>query len=132
MKGISEKEYRDYLIDLKDTIFKVLPLYEERNEPLDEYIDSLVCFELLGAGRIIQEHPHRLWYVRTLSTLRGIEAFLVDTEYPHPALVELTEESTELEIALRIELLEYHRRVRREILKTIALIDKQIDQLKGE
>jgi len=111
-KGLSEKDYREYLIGLISSIFKILPLYEEKNEHLKDYIDSLVNFELYGIKSEIEELPYHIWYQKTLGTLRGIEK----------QLIELSDPSVP----------ENHKRIRREILKTTGLIDKQIDQLKGE
>lgn len=111
-KDISGKEYREYLIDLIDTVFKILPLYEEENEHLDEYMDSLLNFELYGVNEAIQNHPHRMWYMKTIATLEGVRKNLETMSDP--------------------DLADNHRRIRREILKTTALIDKQIDQLRGE
>lgn len=117
MKDITERDYREYLINLIDTVFKILPLYEEKNEHLDEYMDSLLCFELYGVIEAIQNLPHQLWYVKTIATLEGVRKNLVNMDDSGLSVDESADN---------------HRRIRREILKTTALIDKQIDQLRGE
>lgn len=112
-QGLSEKDYREYLIDLIPSVFKLLPLYEEKNEFLIECIDSLLNFELYGASEAIGDLPKNVWYAKTVTTLEGIEKHL-KSEFNNP------------------DIGDNHKRFRREILKVTALIDKQIDQLKGE
>jgi hypothetical protein len=102
---INEKTYRIYLIDLKDDVFKVLPLYEEKSETFIEYLDSLL-FELYGLEFVIEGLPHGIWYVKTLSILE--EIFHLEMDW------------------------ENHKRVKKEVFSLLRLIDKQINQLKGE
>ena len=105
MTLLSNKDYRNYLIDLKNRVFKILPLYEEENECVTEYIDS-VCFELYGLRKLIGDLPHGLWYVKSLATLEQ----------------------------LKVELLSFgqNKKVKKEIFKVLKTIDNQIDVLKGE
>lgn len=102
---ISEKDYRNYLIQLKDRVWKILPMYEEKNETIEEYIDS-VNFELFGLRGLIGELPHGIWYVKSLATL----------------------EQLKVETAL----IGKQKKVKKEIFKILNTIDKQIDVLKGE
>lgn len=112
-RGLTEKEYREYLIKLIPSIFKLLPLYEEKNEFLDECIDSLLCFELYGASESLGDLPKSIWYGKTINILEGIRKQL-STDFSDPSIAD------------------NHKRFKREILKMTNLIDKQIDQLKGE
>lgn len=105
MTNISEKDYRNYLIQLKDRVWKVLPMYEEENETIEEYIDS-VNFELFGLRGLIGELPHGIWYVKSLATL----------------------EQLKVETALD----DRQKKVKKEVFKILNAIDKQIDMLKGE
>lgn len=102
---ITKKTYRNYLIELKNMIFKVLPLYEEESETLNEYLSSL-CDELYGLRNVIDDLPHGEWYVRTISTLEHINEEPLD--YSNS------------------------KKLKKEVFKMLSLIDKQIDQLKGE
>lgn len=102
---ITLKSYRIYLIDLKDDVFKVLPLYEEKSETFIDYLDSLL-FKLYGLEYVIDGLPHDIWYVDTLSVLEQI--FHLELSWA------------------------YHKTVKKELFGVLRLIDKQIDQLKGE
>lgn len=105
MTLISEKDYREHLIQLKDQVFKVLPMYEEENETIEDYIDSLNV-ELMGLRRLIGDLPHEIWYVKSLATL----------------------EQLKVETAIEGK----QKKVKKEIFKVLNTIDKQIDMLKGE
>lgn len=102
---ITLSSYRNYLISLKDMIFKVLPLYEEKSETFDEYLDSLY-FELCGLAYVIEDLPHEVWYVKTIANLEAI--------------------------SYELSRFDDVRRVKKEVFNILKLIDKQIDQLKGE
>lgn len=66
------KTYRNYLIDLKDDIYTVLCLYEEKVDTFDSHLNSLL-FELRNLSYVVEDDlPHRYWYVKTLSKLEGI------------------------------------------------------------
>jgi len=117
MTLLTQKDYREYLIDLKNRVYKILPLYEElslykeaseykdESDCLSEYIDS-VTFELYGLRKLIGDLPHGLWYVKSLATL---EQMKIET----------------LKVGVQ-------KKVKKEIFKILKLIDNQIDVLKGE
>ena len=105
MTNISERDYRNYLIQLKDRVWKILPMYEEKNETIEEYINS-VSFELMGLRGIIGELPHGIWYVKSLATLEQLK--------------------------VEVLLIGKQKTVKKEIFKILNTIDKQIDILKGE
>lgn len=111
-RQFTEKDYREYLIELIPSIFKILGLYEEENEFLLDYIDSLLRFELYGASESIGELPKSKWYGKTTNKLEGIELHLRNGSNPDDT--------------------EDHRKIKREVLGITNLIDRQIDHLKGE
>ena len=102
---ITEHSYREYLINLKDNIFKILPLYEEKSDTLVDYLSSLL-FKLEGMKHVIDELPHDIWYVDTLNVLQGILHLEADWGK--------------------------HKLVKSEVFCILRLIDKQIDRMKGE
>lgn len=103
MSHLTEQEYREYLIVLIPQVYKILPLYEEKNEYLVDYIDS-VCTEIKGIKKIIGDLPSRVWHNRALAILE-----------------QLKEEV----------LLDQHKKIKKETFRVTNLIDKQIDELKG-
>lgn len=68
---IAKREYVDYLHSLIDSIFAILPLYEEQNEHLTEYIES-VYFKVSNVKEIVKELDNGAWYVETLGVLNGL------------------------------------------------------------
>lgn len=111
-KGFTERDYREYLIGLIPSVFKILHLYEEKNEFLSEYIDFLLEFELYGMSQAIGELPKSIWYGKTVGALEGI--LLQLDSLSDPAIPD------------------NHRKIKKAVLNTTNLIDKQIDRLKGE
>lgn len=108
---MNEKDYREYLIELISSIFKILHLYEEENEYLSEYIDSLLRFELYGASKSIGNMPKSKWYGETVNKLEGIDLHIKNSSDPN--------------------IKEDHRKIRREVLSIVSMLNKQIDNLKG-
>lgn len=104
MSQITEKEYREYLIELIDITWKILPLYEEKNEHLVDYIDS-VCTEVKGIKKIIGDLPSKVWHNRVLAILEQLKDEV---------------------------LIDQHKKIKKETFKMTNMIDKQIDKLKGE
>ena len=68
---VTTVDYQEYLTDLKGAIFKILPLYEESNDYLIEYIDNVID-EVIYVKVVIDELPHAVWYVKTLSNLTSL------------------------------------------------------------
>lgn len=99
---INDKSYRFYLENLKNMIFKILPLYEEESETFDEYLDSVI-FELSNLKDVVSEHPHDIWYVRTCTKIKGIK--------------DNTSRFSDKKI------------VKREVFNSLSLIDKQLKEL---
>lgn len=94
-------EYVDYLTQLQKNIFAILPLYEERNEFITECVDDVVS-ELIYVKNIINELPHAYWYVKAGSNLEEL-------------LVEVGKDN--------------HKKVRKKVLHTTNLIQKEIDNI---
>lgn len=60
-----------YLDTLINSVFKILPLYEEENVGIETYVESLL-FELYGLDKVIKiENSYE--YISLLSTLESIK-----------------------------------------------------------
>lgn len=72
MTIVDDKAIGRYLDSAVDKIFKILPLYEEKNATLDEYIESLIL-ELRG---FVSEYGSIgvTDYISVISTLEGIRS----------------------------------------------------------
>lgn len=61
-----------YLNSVVNSVFKILPLFEEKNIGVDTYIESLL-FELYGLNESVNvEHSYE--YISLLSTLESVRA----------------------------------------------------------
>lgn len=103
MTVIDDKAIKKYLQSTIDKIFKVLPLYEEKNRTLEAYVGSLII-ELKGFvasyGNVgITE------YMSVIATLEGIQR-IVDEKGKQPV-------------------------IKREVFKCIETIKKIDDMLEG-
>lgn len=67
---ISKEEYVDYMRSLKNSIFKILPLYEEEVSTLSQYI-SFVIFEVFHV-RHSTSYYNGAWLTRTQGILEGL------------------------------------------------------------
>lgn len=101
---INDKSYKLYLKNLKNMIYKILPLYEEKSGTFDEYLDSVI-FELSNVKDVISELPHDIWYVRTCTKIKGIKN---DTNRFDDKKI-----------------------VKREVFNSLSLIDKQLKELES-
>lgn len=71
MKKIKSKYfYTSYLIQLKNRIFKILPLFEEQNDGVYKHIDTLLI-ELFELEEVFEEFEAKKWYISTLATLKS-------------------------------------------------------------
>lgn len=61
----------NYLEVLKNRVFKIIPLYEEKNAGLSHYIDSLT-FELDGLQYAVEGFSNSHIYISIISTLESI------------------------------------------------------------
>lgn len=98
----SDPIFHDYISKLVDRIYKILPLYEERNEGLFKNIQSLI-FELNNLPNVV-EKTLDADYIVLLATLESIcdEALF------------MTEEEDEYT----------HSLVRREVFKCVNIVGK--------
>lgn len=68
---MNNKKLSIYLNSVVNSVFKILPLYEEQNEGVTTYVESLI-FELDGLQDIIMiEHSYE--YISLLSTLSSVK-----------------------------------------------------------
>lgn len=94
-----------HLNSIVNSVFKVLPLYEEQNVGLKAYIESLL-FELYGLQNIIEiNHSHE--YLSLLSTLESIK-------------VEIKSENGKKSI------------VKREVFKSINIVKNMVGKLEED
>ncbi|MFS0643679.1 hypothetical protein [Siminovitchia sp. 179-K 8D1 HS] len=103
MSNITEKTYKTYLIHLKDMVYKILPLFEEDNPHIYEYLDSVI-FEIVGLKDDISNLPHEHWYVKVLAILRAIESHSFTSED--------------------------QKKIKKEVFRMLSAIDKQIEEIK--
>jgi hypothetical protein len=93
-------QYFDYLIN---SIFKILPLYEEHNVGLSQNIDSLVNFELNGLKLQFVEMGNSNDFTVLMLTLKSLSQHIRENDITHNDL-------------------------RREIFKCITLVKKMKDK----
>ena len=81
MRQVNYKEYTDYLTTLQKSIFKILPLYEEHNAYLKDYVSDLYR-EIDNVLETVETMPHGAWYFTTKSTLKILteEVILKDNQ----------------------------------------------------
>ena len=70
--NVSLSDYHSYLKTLQKSIFKILPLYEEDNLYLCDYIRGTID-KVIYVKEIIEPLPHGDWYVDVLANLRQLE-----------------------------------------------------------
>lgn len=63
--------FNNYIEVTKSRVFKILPLLEENNEGLYQYIDSLL-FELYGIQYVIEAVKESYPYLSVLATLESL------------------------------------------------------------
>lgn len=104
MTVVDDKAIKRYLQDTIDKIYKILPLYEERNKTLSAYVESSIL-ELKG---FVADYGSvgMTSYISVISTLRGIQK-LVDEKGNHS-------------------------KVKREVFKCIDTITKIQQMLEGD
>lgn len=104
----NKEDYVGYLTNLKNRIYKILPLCEEKNTEVIKHIESTI-FEVRGLFSVIPSSNSSVWYVRTLSILGNMaENYSVSQLH-------------DKEICQTV--------VRREVFNLLSLIDKEIEQL---
>ena len=91
---VSINDYIDYLKILQKSIFKILPLYEEDNKYLTDYIEGTID-KVIYVKEIIEPLPNGNWYVETLGNLKKLRN-LAETEGQHKKIKKTMFESTNL------------------------------------
>lgn len=91
---VSINDYIDYLKILQKSIFKILPLYEENNKYLTDYIEGTID-KVIYVKEIIESLPNGNWYVETLGNLRKLRD-LAEIEGQHKKIKKTMFESTNL------------------------------------
>lgn len=104
LDGIGIKTYINHLNDLKNDIYKILPLYEEKNEFVLGYIETL-SREVFGLNQLIDGLPHSHWYIKTLTTLEAM------AKKPYAE--------------------DEFKKVRKDVFKMLNAIDKEISGMEG-
>ena len=72
---ISISDYKIYLINLRSSVFKILPLYEDGNKFLDEYICDVIK-EVVKFKEVSNHMPSTKeidWYIKIILTLEVIK-----------------------------------------------------------
>lgn len=91
--------YIAYLTELKNRVFKIIPLFvEEKNSGVYKHIDT-VFDELLGLKDVFERLEAKDWYISTLATLKTFKNKKLGD-----------------------------RQVRSEVLRLLNLIDKEIER----
>lgn len=91
-----------YLNSIVNSVFKILPLYEEQNVGVEIYVESLL-FELYGLKEAV-EIQHSYEYISLLSTLESVK-------------IEMMKENSKKSV------------VKREIFKCINIIKNMVGKL---
>lgn len=91
-----------YLNSVVNSVFKILPLYEESNVGIETYVESLL-FELYGLDKVV-DVKNSYEYISLLSTLESVK-------------VEVTREESKKSV------------VKREIFKCINIIKNMVAKL---
>ena len=104
---MSKDLHRIYLMDLKNRIYKILPLCEEKNPNVMKHIESTLL-EVRGLFAIIPSAKTSVWNIRVTSVLTSLSQNN-SIEYLHSEKGVLT--------------------VKREVFGLLRLIDREIDKL---
>lgn len=104
----SNQDYIVYLTDLKNRIFKILPLCEEKNVEVIKHIESTI-FEVRGLFSVIPSAKSSVWNIRALSVLSNMAE--------NYSISQLHDEDI------------YRKVVRREVFNLLSVIDKEIEKL---
>lgn len=91
---VSINDYMDYLKILQKSIFKILPLYEESNKYIADYIEDTID-KVIYVKEIIEPLSNGSWYIEILSNLKKLR-ILVEVEGQHKKIRKTIFESTNL------------------------------------
>lgn len=99
----NSRAYKTFIKKLSDRVYKILPLYEEKDKGLDKYVRSLI-FELEGLPSVI-DGSRDSEYITLMATLESL--------YDEFILCDFEDKGTEI-----------HGFVRREIFKCTSIVKK--------
>lgn len=68
---VTKKEYVDYLLVLRNGVYKILPLYEENNEYLERYVSDSIN-KLIYLKEIVSELADGFWYIDLCCELESL------------------------------------------------------------
>ena len=105
---VNDKQQAEYLNNLKNRIYKILPMCEEKNMNVLEHIETTL-FEVKGLFAVIPSAKTSVWHIRTVSVLSNLS--------DNYSLEQLHEQKT------------CKKEVRREILNLLNIIDREIDEI---
>jgi hypothetical protein len=71
----NNKRLSTYLNTVVNSVFKILPLYEENNVGLETYVESLL-FELYGLDKVVSM-DNSYEYISLLSTLESVKTEVI-------------------------------------------------------
>ena len=92
--NVSLNDYMSYLRTLQKSIFKILPLYEEENVYLCDYVSSTID-KVIFVKEIIEPLPHGDWYIDVLTNLKQLEELSKQSDC-HKKVKKIMFESTSL------------------------------------
>jgi hypothetical protein len=69
--NVSKELFSNYSSSLIDRVFKILPLFEEKNEGLYKYVQSLI-YELNGIFYVVDKLKYNAEYLILLATLESL------------------------------------------------------------
>lgn len=75
----------NYLETLKNRLFKIIPLFEENNEGIYKYIDSLL-FELCGMIYVVEGFKDNGIFLSLIATLESLYDESLASEYDIPLI----------------------------------------------
>lgn len=105
---VNNQQQIQYLNNLKNRIYKILPMCEEKNANVLEHIDTTL-FEVKGLFSVIPSAKTSVWHIRTVSVLSNLsESYSVSQLHSHETC---------------------KKEVRREILNLLNIIDREIEKL---
>lgn len=107
---MNDNVYVVYLEGLKNRIFKILPLCEEKNPHISTYLEDLII-ELKGLPKMypIVLETETAWYVKVASTIYSFyEDYTVEELHNKEAI----------------------KRVRRQVFNTINTIEKELELIR--
>ena|SRR5690606_27125006 len=102
---VSQDKLIIYLKNTVNGIYKILPLFEEKNIGVDTYVDSLL-FTLYSLDEVV-DVKYGDEYITVLATLESVKKEIVKPGANHSV-------------------------VKREIFKSINIVKNMIDKLEGE